>query len=662
MFLCDRGRFGYEFVNAPERERSARIAGRPAPVDAQGGRALDAAAALLCDRRVIGIGSPRASLEDNFALRTLVGADRFYLGMSATDRDLVGEVLDIARGGLHLSSLRDVHDAGAVVVLGEDLTDTAPMLDLTLRTWLRLRPTAEEERVHIRRWNDAAVGRAKRREPSVLWVATTHATKLDEVAAESWHAAPDDIARHALALAHELDGGPPDVPGLDADEGERVARWAAALRGHPAPLVVSGTSSGSPAVLGAAARLARALATAGAEDPVAALSPRVLLTVPEANSLGLAMMGGGGLPEAVAAAARGEADTVVVLGDDLYRRAAPLLVDDLLRPGRGVVVLASLFDKVTARADVALPTTTVAESSGTFVNNEGRAQRFFAVLPPGDGMRDGWRWARDLARLSGRSDQADWETLDDVIAALERDLPQFRGLSAAAPGAGWRLRDRVVARQPLRWSGRTAADADLTLREPAPAADPDSALAFSLEGLAPSEAPAALLPRVWSPGWNSWNGLHKLQEEVNGPLRDGPTGVRLLDGPVETRPASTRARLPSGADGPRRFVARLDEFLLVPAHHIFGSDDLSMRSPGIAARAPQPYIGVNDADAARLGLVPGDHLALWLPWLDLRAAYRPMPSLPDGVAALPVGLPGRPYVSLPARGRLTRIAGPKATS
>ena len=136
----------------------------------EGERALDAAAALLCDRRVIGIGSPRASLEANYALRALVGAERFYLGMSAVDRDLVGTVLEIARDGrLRLGSLSDVHGADAVVVLGEDLTNTAPMLDLTLRTWLRFRPTAEEERLHIRRWNDAAIGRAKRRTSSALW-------------------------------------------------------------------------------------------------------------------------------------------------------------------------------------------------------------------------------------------------------------------------------------------------------------------------------------------------------------------------------------------------------------------------------------------------------------------------------------------------------------
>ena len=56
---------------------------------------------------------------------------------------------------LRLGSAADIHDADAVLVLGEDLTNTAPMLDLTLRTWLHLRPNVVEERNHIRRWNDA---------------------------------------------------------------------------------------------------------------------------------------------------------------------------------------------------------------------------------------------------------------------------------------------------------------------------------------------------------------------------------------------------------------------------------------------------------------------------------------------------------------------------
>ncbi|MCX6371566.1 MAG: NADH-quinone oxidoreductase subunit NuoG [Actinobacteria bacterium] len=646
MFLCDRGRFGSAFVNAPQRIRASKVAWRPvsmtadarqAPVAVRRERALDAAASLLRGRRVLGIGSPRVSLEANYALRTLVGADRFYLGMSDTDYDLVGAVLEIARAGItRLGALADVQHADAVFILGEDVTNTAPMLDLTVRTWLRLRPTAAEERVHIRRWNDAAIGRAKRREPSPLWIATSHATKLDEVAGETWRAAPADIARLALAAAHELDPAAAEVADLRDDERERVGRWAGALRAGRRPLIVCGAANGSPALLRAAATLA---ATSGSA---------LLLTVPEPNSLGLRLIGGGRLPQAIAAVARGEADAVVTLDNDLHRRAASLLVDDLFAHEAHVVALAALEGRLTERADVVLPAPTFAESTGTFVNHEGRAQRSFSVLAPEGETQEEWRWIRDLMERLSRQGGRGWRDVDDVTAALEMELPQLRGVVAAAPSSDWRRASRKVARQPQRWSGRTAADADVTVHEPAPVPDPDSALTYSLEGLTPGESPAALQPRVWSAGWNSGNGLHKLQEEVGGPLRGGPTGVRLLDGRGRARP------LPA-PPAPPAFLARDDDFVLVPLHHIFGSDDLSMHTPGIAERAPQPYIAVNREDAQRLELTEGDRLELWMPWLDVRVPFRLEPSLPTGVAGVPVGLAGMPYVPLPGHGRLTRI-------
>ena len=84
-FLCDRGRYGYEFVNSQRRIRRPMLrteGGSPAhPVDRQA--ALEHAAKILGKGdRAIGIGSPRASLEANFALRTLVGGDHFCRGVS----------------------------------------------------------------------------------------------------------------------------------------------------------------------------------------------------------------------------------------------------------------------------------------------------------------------------------------------------------------------------------------------------------------------------------------------------------------------------------------------------------------------------------------------------------------------------------------------------
>ncbi len=727
MFLCDRGRFGFEFVNAPERVRVARIAAgllpptaaekaaegnatavgetaaqaggaaqRPAmgegpdaaemaavPIaeppteegarelaaersgaapELTGGRdggeaaapmgelALDAAAGLLRGRRAVGIGSPRASLEANYALRTLVGPNSFFRGMSETDDRLVGAVLEVAADPrLRLGSAADVHGATAILVLGEDLTNTSPMLDLTIRTWLHLRPNVVEDRNHIRRWNDAGITRIKRREPSALWIATTHATKLDDVAAETRRAAPDDLVRLALAIAHEVDAEATAVAGLGDDEVEAARRWAASLAAGPAPLVVAGCSSGSDELVRAAAQLAAALSSAGRAQGAADEPAPIVLTVPEPDSVGLRMLGGGTLVQGLAALARSEAEVAVVLDADLDRRIPALLVDDLLRRDIPVIALAQLEDRLTAQADVVMPASAYAEETGTWVSHEGRAQRYFGVLPARHDVRPAWRWLRELLVRLGHREARGWRTPDDVLAALEMELPAFRGARAAAPAASWRRNGRKVARQPLRWSGRTALDADRTVFEPGPALDPDSPLAYSVEGLQPPQAPDELRPCTWWPGWNSNNGLHKFQEELEAIRPAQPSGVRLLDG--------AGGREIPAVSAPRRFEARDGEMLLVPLHHIYGSEPLSMYTPGVRELAPAPFIGLNEEDAERLEVREGDLLELWLPWMDARAPFALVPSLVTGTAGVPCGLPGLPFISLPARVRLARVEG-----
>ncbi|HRF87152.1 MAG TPA: NADH-quinone oxidoreductase subunit NuoG, partial [Pseudomonadales bacterium] len=69
-FLCDRGRFGHGYVNRKDRPRQPwqRVGDAINTMDVDA--ALDATAdALRSCKRVIGIGSPRASVEANFALR-----------------------------------------------------------------------------------------------------------------------------------------------------------------------------------------------------------------------------------------------------------------------------------------------------------------------------------------------------------------------------------------------------------------------------------------------------------------------------------------------------------------------------------------------------------------------------------------------------------------
>ena len=111
-FLCDRGRFGYGYVNREDRPRQPLLAdGAKLSLDA----ALDKAADLLRGRNIVGIGSPRASLESNYALRELVGAEHFYCGIEAGELERIRLVLQVLNDSpLPVPNMRDIEDHDAV--------------------------------------------------------------------------------------------------------------------------------------------------------------------------------------------------------------------------------------------------------------------------------------------------------------------------------------------------------------------------------------------------------------------------------------------------------------------------------------------------------------------------------------------------------------------
>src|SRR5205807_1409672 len=144
-FLCDRGRFGYGFVNRKDRPhhghelRDGKYPALKTDVILAEARKLLAGA-----KKIIGIGSPRASIEANFALRELVGAENFHDGMSALDRELVALAVSIAKdGSAKIANIKSMEEADAVLVLGEDVTQTAPRIALALRQAARNRAVTE---------------------------------------------------------------------------------------------------------------------------------------------------------------------------------------------------------------------------------------------------------------------------------------------------------------------------------------------------------------------------------------------------------------------------------------------------------------------------------------------------------------------------------------
>jgi NADH-quinone oxidoreductase subunit G len=643
-FLCDRGRYGYQFVNSERRIRRAmqHVEGHAVAEIDDRQTALDHVASVLKDSAgVIGIGSPRASLENNFALRELVGANNFYLGLTGHESRLVATARDILENGpARTPSLHEVTQADAVLVLGEDVTNTAPMLALNIRQAIRRRPIRlAEERLGIAEWEDSAIREAIQEEEGPCIIATPTHTKLDDIATRLYHGAPDDLARLGFAVAHALNPAAPAVPDLPEDVRDTAHEIAQALRDAQHPLVISGTGSGSAAVMQAAAQVAWALCQ---DDEPAEL----VLAVPEANSMGLSLMGGGTLETAFDALQNGSADTVFILENDLYRRAEPAAVKAALDAAKHVILIDHLWNATAEQASVVLPASTFAESSGTLVNNEGRAQQFFEVFVPADDIQVSWRWLREIMLAAGRSDVEAWHTWDDIQAAMIEALPLFQPIRNIAPGAGFRIVGQKIPRQSPRVTGRTAIHAHLHISEHKPPDDPDTPLAYSMEGYE-GRPPAPLIPRYWAPHWNSVQAVNKFQSEIPGPLAGGPTGQRLIE------PASMDTP-PYFTDIPAAFDPHDDHWLVVPGRHIFGSDELSILTPGVAERAPQPYLALSPDDAARLGLAEGDRAVLGLNGTQHTLVVRLSHSLSHAVAELPVGLPDAPTFDLPAWGQISK--------
>src|SRR5207302_4946567 len=115
------------------------------------------------------------------------------------------------------------------------------------------------------------------------------------------------------------------------------------------------------------------------------------------------------------------------------------------------------------------------------------------------------------------------------------------------------------------------------------------------------QPPSALIPFVWTPGWNSLQAVNKFQTEVAGTLRGGDPGVRLFE-PVKDSSGSYFHTVPSP------FTAHPGEWLMLPSHHIFGSEELSQDAPAIAELMPKPYVGLSAEDAGRIDVAPEDQV------------------------------------------------------
>ena len=482
-WLCDRGRFGFQAVHAPERITRPMVREGGELREVSWEQALSEAAAGLerAGARTAALAGGETTNEEGFLLQRLM---REGLGSPHIDSRPAGpldpdQARALARPEL-AAMVSDIDHAGAVVVVESELQEESPILDLRVRKAIRRfgvkvivvggRPGALDPPA------DAIVRTAPGAAEAALGALATALGEVEAVSAPpSERRMPRDPAQTPVGGLDELQHGEPErqgessgserIDGLAHRAGasaEAVRNAAAVLRGAGPTVVLWGEriSHGPRGRQGVAALLALAR---GLDIPETDGSG--LIEVPSAtNARGLREVGcvPGMRPGLLDAqqAGRPAPEIAASLGEELS--ALVLLNADPLRthPDRAgwkraleaatfVVAFADFeSETVTEHADVVIPAESYAEREGTVTHADGRLQRVRqSIAHPGE-ARPLWSVLAELATRVGAPADPPFLTSPMVTRAITDAVPFLAGLTLeelGGKGKRWQERDAAEA-------------------------------------------------------------------------------------------------------------------------------------------------------------------------------------------------------------------------
>ncbi|WEE78972.1 NADH-quinone oxidoreductase subunit NuoG [Comamonas testosteroni] len=385
-WIADRDRFSYEALNSDERLTKPMLkqGGEWKEVDWQ--TALEYVAnglqQIKSNHGASAIGalvSPHSTVEELFLAGKLVRG----IGSENIDYRLRNAEFAVTQGvqwlGLPIAALSNLQSA---LIVGSNLRKDHPLFAQRIRQ-------AAKKGCKVFAINDRVYD----------WALPVNASV---VAAGDWAQALADVA----AAVAEAKGVTAPVAGQAHDEAKAIA--AALLAGEQKAVLL-----GNAAAHHAQASTLLALANWIAQQTGAAVGylteaantvgAQWVKAVPAGNGLNAAQMIGGGLKAAI-----------LLNNEPEFDSAAGKAAIAGLNKAEMVVTL-SPFKANLEFSDVLLPIAPFTETSGSFVNAEGRLQSFHAVVKPLADTRPAWKVLRVLANLMGVPG-VDYETSQDVLA------------------------------------------------------------------------------------------------------------------------------------------------------------------------------------------------------------------------------------------------------
>jgi NADH-quinone oxidoreductase subunit G len=393
LWLCDAGRFGHEWVDADDRVRTPMVRrdGKLVPAT------WDEAAAAIRSG-LAGVPRDRIGLylSGDSTLEEGVAAERFAATLGAASLDHFPR-WGAPVGGAQRPTLKDIATSDAILVVGADVSEEAPIVDLRIQEALK-GVVSDQQYNHGTALADLRITERMPRKRSSLAVFAPTKVRLHD------HAGIGDTypAGGELELLRSL----AEVKGnANAQSSEPIRAAAAMLAAASKPVVILG----SFALAGEAAQVIAAAGRLGAK----------VLSIPAApNGAGLELLG---LTPGRGGHGYGQFSS---LGAVLLSGVSP---DPASLRGAGfLIVHDSRLTPAAQRADVVLPAQTPYEKRGTTVNLEGR------FLPVATAAIDGSQAVDLIGALGALGEALDLKLEVRGIRSAQRLLADRFGLDFSA--------------------------------------------------------------------------------------------------------------------------------------------------------------------------------------------------------------------------------------
>ncbi|QCI24257.1 NADH-quinone oxidoreductase subunit NuoG [Buchnera aphidicola (Muscaphis stroyani)] len=593
--ICDLGRFGYSHTNLNIRPTNPFKKIKNQLILLKMNEAIELGSNFFkIHKRVIGIGSTRSSIENNFSLQELVGENNFSNGMLNKEKKCVKLILDaIQYSGLYIPSLKEIESYDAILVIGEDLTETSARIALAVRQAVKSKAQNIAEDKGIPKWHSVPISNICEHFRNSLYLLNTHETKLDNIATWCYFAPVHEQVRLACAIAHELDKKLPSVLNLENSLKIKAVEIAKKLMISKKSLIISGSHSFSSSIIKASINIAIAIK----KNHINHVGLTLLTS--SSNALGAELIGGMSIESALEKFKKREADGIIIMENDIYRSLPKNLCDNLFKYKNDILSIDSQCTETYKKSSLFFSATSFVESSGTLINFEGRAQRFFQVYNPSfyddqNCLLDSWKWLHAL-KCKINNSSINWVKLDDVISAYSKKYPILKKIKEEKSDSFLRINGQKISRSPNRLSGRTASYANISVHEPCQPEDINTMFSFSMEGYSQPNKSIKHIPFTWFPEWNSPQSLNKFQKEVGRDLISGDSGVHLFK-KNNLHEKNTYYHII-----PKNFILK-KYWYIIPYYHLFGNEEMTQYSSIIRENSSLKYALISNKDRIKLGL------------------------------------------------------------